>query len=60
LVGIPNVFLTNFSAILLNSSRFSRHILAASTFAPLSSFGSRNKDIIINNDTWKKTDSAYY
>lgn len=38
--GRPRVFLTILFAILLNSSRFSRHIIAASTFAPLSSFGS--------------------
>lgn len=38
---MPRVLRTIFSAILLNSSRFSRHIFAASTFAPLSSFGSK-------------------
>lgn len=36
----PRDLRTIFSEILLNSSLFSRHILAASTFAPLSSLGS--------------------
>ena len=36
----PRVFLTCFSAISRNFSLSSRHILAASTFAALSSFGS--------------------
>lgn len=36
----PKDLRTIFSDIFLNSSRFSRHILAASTLAPLSSLGS--------------------
>lgn len=47
--GIPRVFLTNLSAILLNSSLFSLHIFAASTFAPLSSFGSRKDKVNLLN-----------
>ena len=38
--GNPRVLRTNLSASLLNCSRSSLHILAASTFALLSSFGS--------------------
>lgn len=38
--GRPNDFRTIVLAIILNSSRFSRHVLAASIFAPLSSLGS--------------------
>ena len=38
--GTERVFLTIRSAILLNCSLSSLHILAASTLAPLSSFGS--------------------
>lgn len=41
--GRPNDFRTIVLAIILNSSRFSRQVLAASIFAPLSSLGSTNR-----------------
>lgn len=45
--GSPRVFLTILFAILLNSSLFSLHMIAASTLAPLSSLGSEIKGYLI-------------
>lgn len=44
--GSPRVFLTILFAILLNSSLFSLHMIAASTLAPLSSLGSEKGYLI--------------
>lgn len=44
--GRPNVLRTNRLAISLNSSRLSLHIMAASTLAPDSSFGSTTQHFI--------------
>lgn len=46
--GRPSVFRTILLAILLNSSRCSRHIIAASTLAPDSSLGSANNITKVN------------
>ena len=46
---IPRDFRTIPFAILSNLSRSSRHIFEASTFAPLSSFGSEKKNKKIKN-----------
>lgn len=58
--GMPKVLRTIRWAMPSNSRRFSRHILAASTFAPLSSLGSENNEKSVIKPSLTLFNNGYY